>query len=104
MKRTTALNMGLVKYEMDSPCRKGHIGERYASTGQCIECAKKYQNVIKAQRRDVKNAKLVGEIIMRLSVHPGDMLAIDAFADAMRINRRMMEADALRAQIEDRTP
>lgn len=99
MDRMTALNQGLVKYKMDTPCRKGHIADRYASTGQCVECAKKYQNVIKANRKHARTAKLLNLTIMRFAVHPDDVLAIDAYITACSINRRMLQEEEIRRNV-----
>jgi hypothetical protein len=38
---TQAKENGLLKYATGKPCKRGHIGERYASTGQCVSCIAK---------------------------------------------------------------
>ena len=35
--RIEAARQGLVRY-MGKPCKRGHVGERYVSTGRCVEC------------------------------------------------------------------
>lgn len=38
--------IALVKKDLlyiGKPCKKGHIGERYTSTGQCVICTKQYR-------------------------------------------------------------
>lgn len=99
MDRMTALNQGLIKYKMDHQCRKGHDGYRYTSTGQCTECLKIHQNKLKARVRRAKEASLAGEVIVRVEAHIDDMLALDAFADALRIQRRIIQDDELRKQM-----
>jgi hypothetical protein len=37
--RDAAVRSGAKTY-LGSPCTHGHAGERYASTGQCVECAR----------------------------------------------------------------
>jgi len=36
--RKAAFAQGLVRYFTGTPCKQGHIAERYVSTGSCIEC------------------------------------------------------------------
>jgi hypothetical protein len=36
--RREAANKGETKYKMHVPCRRGHLGMRYTSTGGCVEC------------------------------------------------------------------
>ena len=38
MKRVDALAVGLRCYETGKPCKAGHVGPRYTSTGHCVEC------------------------------------------------------------------
>lgn len=37
--RRAAFTAGLKRYFTGEPCRKGHIAERYVSTGGCLDCA-----------------------------------------------------------------
>lgn len=37
--REEALSKGLKSYSTGVPCKKGHIAEKYTSTGGCIQCA-----------------------------------------------------------------
>jgi hypothetical protein len=36
--RKEALQKGLVRFYTGKPCSHGHLSERYATTGACIEC------------------------------------------------------------------
>ena len=36
--RAEAKELGLKRYFTGNPCKHGHVAERYASTGQCVEC------------------------------------------------------------------
>ena len=38
MKRAEAKALGLTKYSTGKPCRKGHLADRYVTTGGCAEC------------------------------------------------------------------
>jgi 5-methylcytosine-specific restriction endonuclease McrA len=40
MKKEEAKNLGLKRFQLDAPCAKGHLAERYVSTGACTECMK----------------------------------------------------------------
>lgn len=40
MTRNEAKQAGLVTYHTGRPCHRGHAGERYVSTGQCVDCLK----------------------------------------------------------------
>lgn len=48
MKRSDAMAAGLVRYQNGKPCPRGHLGDRFVSTGQCAEClvgrAKKWRD------------------------------------------------------------
>lgn len=43
MKRSEAKVLGLQTYSGGKACCRGHHGERYTTTGQCIECVKSYR-------------------------------------------------------------
>lgn len=36
--RNAALASGAIRYMSRKPCRHGHKGERYVSTGACVAC------------------------------------------------------------------
>ena len=37
--RENALLNGLKTYSTGEPCKKGHLSEKYTSTGGCVQCA-----------------------------------------------------------------
>lgn len=39
-KRKDAIYLGHSTYYTHVPCKQGHVVERYASTGACVECAR----------------------------------------------------------------
>lgn len=43
MTRDEAMNLGLTKYSTNVPCARGHISERYVTTGSCIACLRRGQ-------------------------------------------------------------
>lgn len=47
MNRDEAIATGNVHYDADKPCRRNHMGKRYTSTGNCVECL----NIVTASRR-----------------------------------------------------
>lgn len=53
--RNEARRDGLSKFFTGQPCLKGHIAERYLSSGYCIECAKisvvKFKNSVTNTRK-----------------------------------------------------
>lgn len=40
MNRCEAISLGLATYSTGKPCRNGHLSDRYAKWGSCIECVK----------------------------------------------------------------
>lgn len=36
--RLEALNQRLTRYSTGEPCKHGHVGERFVSTGACVKC------------------------------------------------------------------
>jgi 5-methylcytosine-specific restriction endonuclease McrA len=42
--RAAAISGGLKRYFTGKPCKHGHVSERYASTGGCVECSRKHDS------------------------------------------------------------
>lgn len=53
LSKEDAKKQGLRRYFTGSPCRKGHLSEKYTSDGGCIECAIERANTRYASNRDV---------------------------------------------------
>lgn len=53
--RKEALQHGKTTYFTGKPCGRGHIAERYASTGQCVECVKE---AARAYRKELAPARV----------------------------------------------
>lgn len=62
-------------YETGIPCARGHLSKRYVSTGQCVDCQKRFS---KASQVFSEQDKL--ELC---PVHPEDAAAIKAYAAAL---------------------
>ena len=58
--RSEAKLAGKTFYISDQPCKKGHKGPRYVSTGNCVQCIK--------FSRVIKNNQLAGNAIMELPI------------------------------------
>lgn len=44
--RREALNAGRVRYSTGKPCPKGHMAERFASSGRCVQCCDEAQRLL----------------------------------------------------------
>lgn len=47
--RTKATELGEKSYFSIRPCKKGHLSERYTSSGQCMECARQWRTTWKEE-------------------------------------------------------
>lgn len=66
MKRTDAIDLGLLTYTTTKSCRRGHAGERYTSNGMCVQCLKergKAQADDKKMRRMIRNTRIKDGLI-----------------------------------------
>lgn len=44
--RTAASARGDIKFMPSKPCKRGHVSERYVSTGACVECLHRFYTPI----------------------------------------------------------
>jgi len=51
-KRTEAIALGLPRYFTGKPCKHGHIRERRANDGKCVECSRRQRPEYKARQRE----------------------------------------------------
>lgn len=86
MKRIEAIHQGLVKYVPDTPCRAGHR-LRYASTGQCIGCAKDAQSELMRIRNSAEQARSEKDALIIYRLHPQDLAQALAFCQALDLQR-----------------
>lgn len=49
--RRSALDNGQATYHDGVPCKEGHVGEKYAKSGDCKECRKQYLRKWRAEKR-----------------------------------------------------
>ena len=47
-----AMHLGSIYYYTGKPCKKGHIGLRYASSGNCVQCIEEQRGVIFDKHKD----------------------------------------------------
>lgn len=93
MDRHTAMLKSLLTYKSDKPCKRGHNSERYTSTGNCVECHKRYANKFRSRHSLFK--------LIEIRAHPDDIEAITAYADALRIQREIKMMDDIRATLAE---
>lgn len=63
-----------MKYYSGKRCRRGHLGKRYSSSKQCVECVKIYKsNTVK----------------VNLQLHPTDADLIKSLAKALTKARKL---------------
>lgn len=80
MKRLDAANQGLMIYEADKPCSRGHPPRRYTSTGTCVACAGMHSA---ARQRAIINRGL-GWQEVRLRVPASYVPVLEACAERFR--------------------
>lgn len=52
--RKLAASLGNRKYRTTTPCKNGHLAERYVDSGACVECVKKSTSAIYASNADTR--------------------------------------------------
>lgn len=72
-------------YNTGKPCKNGHTGDRYTSTGGCIECQLAH-SANQAKRRHLAKSDMVE---VRYALHVDDVSAIDAYVAAVALQRVM---------------
>lgn len=86
LSRKESLQQGLLFYDADRPCKNGHMGKRYASTGQCVECKKLIQPVSDVKR--ISRYGMVAAPILR--VHKDDLQVLIDFAKMLNESRGIL--------------
>jgi hypothetical protein len=95
MNRKQAKNSGSKFFTTAKPCGKGHMAERYTSTGNCVACQK-------LQRYGVNNQLATeGFVLVSLHVHPDDLPTLRIIA-ADLLNARRVASFALAEIAESR--
>ena len=84
--RKEAAKRGLNKYYTGRNCKRGHISQRYTSTGLCIACvamkARKFSNTIKAACKGM-------ESLEDIYAYPEDIPTIKVLVDNMSKARKL---------------
>lgn len=77
--REAAYRQGLTRYYLGTPCRGGHIAERYVSNGACVDCLgrrfKRRQNAFSHDLMPYVPTKLW----LPRSYTPEDIAALEAY-------------------------
>lgn len=86
--RKEAARYGAMFYTTERPCHAGHIGKRYTSTGQCVDCTKQAADDLRTVRRNLKvekNKLLAAKMVEHtIWVEDGQRDFYDAIAKIMR--------------------
>jgi len=64
MNRIDAAQQGLTRYSTGKPCARGHISERYVSTGGCIACLMGARNLLRQTQLSASRGEL--EVTVRV--------------------------------------
>lgn len=79
--RSDAFKNGEKRYFTGKPCRRGHIMERYASSGQCVGCLEKPPGAF---------------VKVSLEVHSDDRTALELFAaELCKARGRVIQTDGM---------
>lgn len=95
--RLEAHAKGAQRYFTGKPCKHGHWDQRSVAYGVCLSCnreyATKFRSIIKG-----------GNVIVPLSVHPGDVADLKAFAAMLQASRDAVPAPPFVAPVVPGTP
>jgi hypothetical protein len=91
IKRLDALRAGKKFFYSGRPCQKGHLVERFVSTGTCTECNKVYSRESRA--KFTINPHAPYKLIVNM-LNAEDMKVVEEMARALN-NARKFEQDAL---------
>jgi hypothetical protein len=87
MNRHEALIAGLTTYNTGRPCAKGHTADRYASTGNCLECLRQSRLDAQRLRNSVRAARGPDSALFAYPLHPADHAAALAYCQALDLQR-----------------
>jgi hypothetical protein len=77
MTRSDALRDGLHTFSTGRPCRRGHTGPRYTSSGTCVQC-----------QRDHSRGVAAGMVYRSYAVPADQAAALDVLAMSVGATRR----------------
>lgn len=88
--RAQARAQGRKRFFTGEPCRKGHIAQRYVTTGNCLAClAAANENWRTDQSRELTGAR---RKLFQVRAHPDDHAALFALAQALALDRGVVLA------------
>lgn len=85
--RLTAATAGATKYNTGKPCARGHLSDRYTSTGGCCECLKFHSREFAGALRQAKVPGTRGSLLFTYRLHPDDHAAALAYCQALDLQR-----------------
>lgn len=69
--RGDAVVFGKIRYFTGKPCRRAHVAERYASTGNCVQCLSEQNKNESAAKRDAKEKLAWGRLPKEEAIEAG---------------------------------
>ncbi len=81
--RSEAAEKHLAKFFTGKPCKRGHIAERYVSTGNCCECLGRYRKDKLLTEIRVAQGELVGAVTYEY-LTPEQIGVLDQFVQTFR--------------------
>jgi hypothetical protein len=71
--RAAAAAAGHVRYVPTTPCKRGHLGERYVSTGACIECLQRFSRKVGGKKLEAGNPRQLVSILVAVPSEWGEI-------------------------------
>lgn len=106
MTRKNAAEQGLTRYSTGRPCLRGHICERFVSTGVCVQCAAGYNKRYNQSYLTVQAwHRRAGLNVVEVEVHNDDLPLVKALVDTLAKDRLRahqkanVDTDAIRREI-----
>jgi hypothetical protein len=69
--RAAAAAAGHVRYVPTTPCKRGHLGERYVSTGACIECLQRFSRKVGGKKLEKGHSPQLISILVAVPLEWG---------------------------------
>jgi hypothetical protein len=83
--RLKAAELGQIRYSTGAPCKRGHLSERYTSTGGCVECLRLFEGGFSAKLAAKRIEAIQG--LFKYPLHPQDVPAALAYCQALDLQR-----------------
>jgi len=62
--RAAAAAAGSVRYMPTVPCKRGHLAERYVSTGACVDCLQRFSRKVGGKKLEAGNPSQLVSILV----------------------------------------